>query len=297
MRNIIFSLLPIVLIATLAKVSEGAEYASPAWMDNEHIICVKYVDTVKGRFFGWFGDISDARNILTRQEIQIVSMDIQGKNEKVIKDIIIDYPGQSPKWREEIFKGVRRISNFSYNQNRQRIAFGTNAEIIFIISLDGKIAKKIAESAGGPYFSPDDNYLQYTSNYKVWLYDLEGGNRRVLIENAGGGPWSPDGKKIVFSRKEKDRSWQYEVYIYDVETKKEVLFSSQIAYVEAWSPTGKLITGSRLLLNPRVSPDGTKIVGEPHSDPIREKGRINYIGICDIDEKNLRVLRYYAEDK
>ncbi|MFA4889582.1 MAG: hypothetical protein WC628_08445 [Candidatus Omnitrophota bacterium] len=291
MRNINFSLLLIVLISTLTKASEGAEYASPAWMDNETIICVKYVDTVKDRLFGWFGDITDARSIVVRQEIQIVSMDIEGKNEKVIKSIVIDYPGQSPKWREEVFKGVRFIRFISYSPNYNIIAFGCDGAVHPIFIIKDSMTKKIVEEGFKPRFSPDGKFLQYTSSDdKIWFYDFDVGENKILIENARGGPWSPDGKKIAISKK---IGHDINGYLYDLETKEEEFFG----FVVDWAPNGKLIKGSRLLLNPRVSPDGTKIVGEPHSDPIRENGRMNYIGICDIDEKNLKVLRYYAKDK
>lgn len=260
-----------------SKSSEAQEYAVPAWMDNGHIICVKYENTVKSRLFGWFGDITDARNIVTRQEIQIVSMDIEGKNEKVIKSIIIDRPSLSYKWREEIFKGVNFIRFISYSPRYSSIAFGCDGAVHPIFIIKDSMTKKIVEEGFNPRFSPDGKFLQYTSSEdKIWLYNLDTGESKVLVEDANGGPWSPDGKKIAFLKKIGN---DVNGYIYELETKKEEPF----AFVEDWASSGKHIRSSSLLRYPRISPDGTKIVGEPYSD--------NYIGICDIDEKNLKVLR------
>lgn len=190
----------IMLSATFAGVSEGQEYASPAWMDNEHIICVKYVDISKRRLFKWFGDITDAAVVGVRHEIQIVSMDVEGNNEKVIKNIIIDRPRLSYKWREEIFKGVLRINSISYSPKKKIVAFSTHGftRALFIIKEDGIGTEKIAESAGGMAFSPDGRFLEYNSKGKSWLYDLDTGEHKVLIEDALGGPWSPDGEWIYY---------------------------------------------------------------------------------------------------
>lgn len=270
---------------------KGIEYRCPTWMDNEHIICVKYVSIYKSSLIGFIGDLTGARNVPVKQEIQIVSMDIEGKNEKVIKSIVITYPGQSPTWKEKIFKGILRITSISYSQNKKLIAFGSDGYIngLFLIEDNGRHAKKITEPAANPRFSPDGKYLQYTSNYKVWFYDLDTQQHKVLIENAIGGLWSPDGKKIAFSRKSKEKPWQYDVYVYDVETKKEELFDSKISFVQDWAPKGKIITGSRLLRDPYVSPNRQKIVGEPYTDS--SKKEINFIGVSDIDGENLKILR------
>lgn len=280
---------------------EAAEYASPAWMDNEHIICVKYVDISKRRLFKWFGDITDAMYVGVRHEIQIVSMDIEGKNEKVIKNIIIDRPGLSYKWREEVFKGVHRIYDFSYNQNRKLIAFATHngtKGIIFIMTLDGKVVKKI-EEGGQPRWSLDGTKLLYASEGPIiWIWDITTDTNYKLIENAIKGVWSPDGKKIAFSRRV---NHQHDVFIYDLETKEESylekLSKKGAAYVEDWSPDGKILAAQNGLFslegeslrikntpyNVRWSPDGKRIVGDATEE--------DYIAVVDSNGENLKILR------
>ncbi|MFH0791585.1 MAG: hypothetical protein V2A64_08155 [Candidatus Omnitrophota bacterium] len=278
------------------------EYRSPAWMDNERIICVKYTDEVKSRLFKWFGDITDAGSIVVKQEIQFVSMDINGENEKLLKSIVIDYPGQSPKWREEVFKGVLRINSLSYCPQRKLIAFSTHGftKGVFMVKEDGTEAKKIVELGGCPRFSPDGKYLQYTS-YKVWLYDLDTGDSKVLIENAGGGPWSPDGKKIFFSRKiNKDCN----VFLYDFETKQETpaeaLNKRNVEIIEDWSPDGTMITTSSGAV---YSLQGEYLKEPSATTPANAKWSFNgkhfvggasgegYISVVESDGSNLRILR------
>ncbi|MFH1441567.1 MAG: hypothetical protein ABIH18_05975, partial [Candidatus Omnitrophota bacterium] len=287
----------------LPQKAQAQEYRCPTWMDNEHIICVKYINTVKEHLIPWFGDLSDARFIVTKQEIQLVSMDINGNNEKIIKNIIIDYPGQSPKWQEEIFKGIRRIEYIDYCPQRKLISFTGRGDLVAIFTIKdaGKEAEKIAEQAGGGEFSPDGKYLEYTSNYKVWLYDLDTKEKNILINDAMGGPWSPDGEKIAFSRKINS---YWEAFIYDLQTNKENFYEEfnkkSIGVLNEWSPDGtKLATPSGAIYSLQAeylkeisaatptgakwSFDGKHLVGE-----ITEKGQI---AVIDSDGKNLRILR------
>lgn len=284
-----------------SKIANG-EYASPAWMDNEHIICVKYVDTVKSRLFGWFGDISDARFIITKQEIQIVSMDINGENEKVIKSIVIDYPGQSPKWREKEYQWVRMIAGApNYNPTKQLIAFASNEGRVFIINLNGKLIKSI-EKAVSARWSPDGKELLFTSTGpSIWIWDTTIDKCYQLIDKALQGVWSPDGEKMFFSRKI-DR--YYNVFLYDFETKQDAPFEAlnkqNVEIIEDWSPDGTMIAAMQggiytldgnsysrgmehLPYTIHWSPDGKHIVGDA--------GEKDDIWILNSDGSNLKALR------
>jgi Tol biopolymer transport system component len=264
-------------------------YNSPAWLSNDRIVCAKHLDHYK-LFYGLLANISKGTAQIFKSETQIISMKIDGTDERIIKNIVMLIKDNAKATSSERYF-IGQIQRIDYNPTKKLIAFSELVNRIYLMNLDGTNLRKIAEPAGGPYFSPDGKYLQYTSNYKVWLYDLDTGEHKVLIQDAKGGPWSPDGKKIVISKGE---NYRPVIYTYDWETKKEELADSRLSYINDWSPDGIIITSSRVLLNPRVSPDGTKIVGEPYSDP--QKKRINYIGIADIEDKNLKVLRY-EEDK
>lgn len=256
-------------------------YTAPTWLSNDRILCAKHVEHLK-LHYGWLANVSGGTTSTLKSEIQLVSMKLDGTDEQIIKNIIITPQRNKPSVSSEgDLIGAAYIRAIDYNPVRKLIAFSEQAERLYLMNADGTQLRKLAESAGGPRFSPDGRYLQYTANGHVWLYDLDTSQHKALIENAIGGPWSPDGKKIAFSRQG--------VFTYDLETGHEELVDSNWSYVDDWAPNGQLIIRSPLNY-PRVSPDGTKLVGEFHKYD-EQRSAMVYLGVTDINGQNLRVLK------
>ncbi|MGA7159640.1 MAG: biopolymer transporter Tol [Bacteroidota bacterium] len=128
--------------------------------------------------------------------------------------------------------------------------------------------------------------------------------------------FSPDGKRIAYtSNKTSDYFGISSIYIYDLESKKEVEVDEKVRSSVSWSPDGKTIYYSKITrnnphwsevgdvyaydldkkeekrltfslraLNPSVSPDGKTIVF------VVEKDATLNLGIVDSDGKNFRLL-------
>lgn len=270
------------------------EYRNPVWMDNEHIICVRYTVEIKKMRFDWrFGDVTDARYKIVKKEIQFVSMDINGENEKLLKSIIRDYSEQSSKWREKVFAGVERIGTISYCPQRRLIAFGTDREDGFVINLDGKIVKVFKESVGLRW-SPDGSILLYCSRepgepFGIWIWDVAMDKSYKLIKNAMRGIWTPDGKKIIFSRKIDE---QLNVFLYDIETNQET--------PAEWLPDGRMVATYSGVV---YSLQGEYLKNPSDTTPVNAKWSFDgkhivrgasgegYISVVDNDGSNLKILR------
>lgn len=260
-------------------------YSSPNWLGNDRIICAKYISRIK-LHYGFLANITNSGTESLTDELQIISMKIDGTDEKIIKSVMT-WPKKG-RSSEGALIGFAIIYDITYSPSRKLIAFNTQQGKLYLMNEDGTNLGVLVKPAGGPIFSPDDRYLQYTSNYKVWLYDLDTGEHKVLIENAVGGPWSPDAKKIAFSRKADDRP---SVYEFDIETGKESVKDSARAYINDWLLNGE--SAPKEFRTFLISPDRKHIVGEPYSNPGKDN-RLNYIGISNIDGSNFKVIKNKA---
>ena len=214
-------------------------YSSPNWLSNERIICAKYIDHYK-LYYGFLANISKGTAQLFKSETQIVSMNIDGTDEKIIKNIVmlIKSFGRTTS-SEKYFIGD--INDIDYNPKRRLIAFRGLSGRLYLMNEDGTDLKKIAEQVGGSYFSPDGKFLQYTLNDKVWLYDLDSKERRVLNENVRGGPWSPDGKWIYYILQgDHTNNFRNHLNIVNVKTGKKFIIED--AGSVNWSPINSKFT-------------------------------------------------------
>jgi len=120
---------------------------------------------------------------------------------------------------------VKQLTSSGFNESaptwsfdNKKIAYqildnGTNR--ISIISIDGTdtmlsshneiFGKEQQFNESAPKWSPDGNYIAYTSNqsgkYEIWIYNLETRTKKRLTYtkgNSGSPDFSPDGKKIIF---------------------------------------------------------------------------------------------------
>lgn len=254
-------------------------YSSPNWLDNDRIICAKYISRIK-LHYGFLANITNSGTESLTDELQIISMKTDGTDENVIKSVMT-WPKKG-RSSEGALIGFAIIYDITYSLSRKLIAFNTQRGNLYLMNEDGTNLRVLVKPAGGPIFSPDGRYLQYTSNYKVWLYDLVTGEHKVLIENAVGGAWSPDAKKIAFSRMLDNRP---SVYEFNIETGKESVKDSARAYINDWLLDGESVPKEfRTFL---ISPDRKHIVGEPYSNTEKR----NYIGVSNITGDNFRVIK------
>ncbi len=132
-----------------------------------------------------------------------------------------------------------------------------------------------------PAFGHDGEKIFYLSNKKedyfltsLYVYDLKNGKSELIKEGINS-TFSifPDGNKIIYARlseKNKNLVKIHDLYIYDLEKKKE-----------------KRLTYGLRANNPSLSPDGKTIVFTSQKD-----GTIN-LHLIDIDGKNYRQLTYF----
>ena len=143
-------------------------YRNPTWLSNEKIVFVKTINHRKN-LYDWISSASDSMQDSIKDEIQICSMNIDGSDEKVIKNIVINYtkPGNMPHWKDKTFdKSADQIAYISTNPEKKIIIFSTktmyrNEKPIFLMSYDGTKLKKIADTGYKPKLSPDGTRILY----------------------------------------------------------------------------------------------------------------------------------------
>lgn len=195
----------------------------------------------------------------------------------------------------------------------------------------GRIVEKKGFANLFPIWSPDGNKYAFISNRghdylsqsSLYVHNTIAG----ITEKIKGGvsssiSWSPDGKKLVYARKSKPNkngSHFYDIYMYDLKTKKERPMTRNFrAQNPDWSPDGKKILfvttkdgtqniaifdlkskklnyltrfkEGQQIFTPRWSPNGQVIVFS------FTKGEGRQLGIITADGKTLKVLAADGND-
>jgi len=212
-------------------------YRNPAWLSNEKIVFVKTTNH-RNNQYDWISSASDSMQDSIKDEIQICSMDIDGSDEKVIKNIVINYtfPSRTMRWEDKTFEGVTGISYISVNCKRQLIAFSVNCfdkRALYLMNFDGTNIREITYDGYEPKLSPDGTKILYgtarnyvnpkhesikkdlrseewhrVSNLRdyyiyedtLWLMDADGGNKEKIVSDNRiyTFAWHPDGERIIY---------------------------------------------------------------------------------------------------
>lgn len=306
------------------------------WLSDSEIIYIKTVDHIK-HYYDWLSSIAKGMEVLTKKEIQICAININNCEERVIKNIVINYThsGGIMHWEDKIFEGI--VDNINYISTDQQtcfIAFSANFvdnEAIYTMNFDGTDVKKIMNEGSMPKWSPDGKKILYSTNKYVnprykrikkdsnsaewrrvsslsdyyiyettfWLIDLDGANKEKIITDKKiySYTWHPDGKKITFRKDEatEKRRTLYKTYILDLNSKEINPFEINATPID-WSCDGtkvytteglyEISSGKRInkatLHNSRLSPDGTKFVGN--------LGAEGAVCVMNVDGSGLKIL-------
>jgi hypothetical protein len=258
-------------------------YWSPEWFGNDRIIYIKQIEHMK-HGYGLLAEISKGATEVIGEDHQICTVGLEGKNEQVIRSFSMKYRGGRYSWTDDFFKGngYLHINNryLSYNQKENLIAFSVDFNFtnkIIVLTADGKKIWQLNVYGINPKISPDGKTILYrrgteaTREKSIWLVNIDGTNNRKIVDNATNGIWHPDGERIIFYR-------EPEVFILNLKDNKEEFLRKSWAPPLDISATGtKIVLGGvicdfntkeRILVkntprSARISPDETKVLGEP----------------------------------
>lgn len=160
-------------------------------------------------------------------------------------------------------------------------------EILFLSSRDGNYEVYKVDSDGANLtrltntdadefdarWSPDGQTILYERNGQLWLMDNDGANQRYLL-NGRHGAFSPDGTKIAYSAYSGLIDGGYNLYVYNLTTKKSTEIYASVGNNEHpdWSPDGqKIVFRNNFFMNGgsqkyivKVNADGTDAVTLTH---------------------------------
>ena len=166
---------------------------------------------------------------------------------------------------------------------------------IWIVSADGKTNIQYThgdKSSSSPSFSPDGEYLAFTSSRsdtnQVWVMRVRGGEAIQIThgeKGVGSYRWSPDGSYIAYTMRDADtddekkaKKEKRDVILVDQNFKFSHLYTVAIAQDENGErETKRLTSGSFHVTSFDWSPDGKMIAFTHQPDP-----RINQGGASDI---------------
>ncbi|MBI4379520.1 MAG: PD40 domain-containing protein [Nitrospinae bacterium] len=325
---ILLILLSIILTSCGAgkpKGGEGISYFGAAWLNNERIIYTKQVETVKFHY-GWLAEVANMTSELIRIDYYICTMDLNGEDEKILKQFSVTDPKGGGNIRRifmvEDGKEVPLNTDTPqrpsiYSCSKDLIVFVAHfseggaggAGPIYTMKPDGSELKQVVEKGGHARLSPDSKLILYTAadpkaveayeKYRdefkreppqglpgsLWIINIDGTGKRKLVEPGRNGVWSPDGKKIAYwvmggITPEGKRDYDY-LYIIDSDGQNPTELTWKSNYPLEWTQDGSMILMeggfynistnksvklpklAQLPIEPRLSPDGEKIVGEP----------------------------------
>ncbi|MCX6133457.1 MAG: biopolymer transporter Tol [Ignavibacteriales bacterium] len=176
---------------------------------------------------------------------------------------------------EELYEEWKRAKTAQY------LSVGTT---IAAERTEGELIEKEGFGNFYPAFTPDGKKIAYVSNKGkdyfglsvVCIYDIQTKTTRTLdVQARSTLSFSPDGRYLYYSKtSRKNGFWAklFDLYRYDLTTGDEERLTRGL---RGW--------------NPKLSPDGTKLVFAYGSD-----GTVN-VGICDADGKNVRQVTKFTQ--
>jgi dipeptidyl aminopeptidase/acylaminoacyl peptidase len=211
---------------------------------------------------------------------------------------------QQEGWTPELSMKYKSIRGTAISPDGSLIAYvvrepvmdGEKSEYlshIWVVSADGKRNHQYTQgekSATNPSFSPDSEYLAFTSSRggkksQIWLMRVQGGEAEKLTEAKSGVAsykWSPDGKQIAYAMRdpeskeeEKKKKEKRDVILVDKNFKYNHLYTVAIAEDDSGKhEVQRLTKGEFHISSFDWSPDGKTIAFSHQPDP-----RINTGGV------------------
>ncbi|MDD5668897.1 MAG: hypothetical protein PHE58_02550, partial [Candidatus Omnitrophica bacterium] len=116
------------------RLFESISYLSPKWFSNDRIIYIKWKER-DSYFYGFLASLSVSNRTTLGAEYQICTSDLEGKNEKVIRNFILKHQGGSD-WQDEFFGTEGGVVPYylDYNQKENLIIFSapSNSDLILL---------------------------------------------------------------------------------------------------------------------------------------------------------------------
>lgn len=130
-----------------------------------------------------------------------------------------------------------------------------NEFAIFVLPIEGGIARKVVPVGHAPAWSPDGGRLLYTANvrggYDVFMCNRNGGGVQRLTDTPGSEMypvWSPDGTHVAYVRDRQDGQQRSQLVVLrdamGKETELATLVAMQVTKMN-WSPGPNLIVSGR----------------------------------------------------
>jgi len=144
----------------------------------------------------------------------------------------------------------------SISPDGTKVSFHTNENEVFVIGMKGGTPQKVSDNAWWASWSPDGNYLSYTSypQNAGWIVDVRTGKKSALPSSEGGGGFWVDQNTLV------------------APNQKQTNFLTFNFKTEKWSDLGPKDLGN--IVDWMISPDGKHLYfvtggAEPKAERIR----------------------------
>jgi dipeptidyl aminopeptidase/acylaminoacyl peptidase len=217
---------------------------------------------------------------------------------------------EGDRWTPALSMKYRAIQGTAISPDGGRVAYvvrtplmeGSQSEYlshVWIAATDGSWARQFTrgeESAGSPSFSPDGEWLAFTSGRssseenggrnQVWVLPLTGGEARPATDapaGVGAYRWSPDGARISFvmrdpetEEEKKAKDEKTDVILVDQNFKYGHLYVVDVdPDADEAAAAARLTEGEYHVTGFDWSPDGTRIVFGHQPDPRINTGRLS----------------------
>jgi len=289
------------------RLVDSISYLSPKWFSNDRIIYIKWKERF-GYVYGIIANLSVSGIRPQGAQYQICTSDLEGKNERVIRNFILKHRGGND-WQDEFFGTEGGVVPYylDYNQKENLIVFSasSNSDLI-LLTADNKKIWRLKVDGYNPRLSPDGKKILYNRkskikdpttgivtesvDYSVWITNTDGSDNKIVFDFSAEAIWHPDGDKIIFYQNNFLKALNL------INGIQEILFETNRFPESISKDASKIISGSVLYNfktgqnekidnipnNAIISPDGSKILGYPIDLPNIK------VGLFDIKEQRSR---------